>query len=90
MLVDITTSDVATGGNWSLDIADVEGILLRTAPSARRLNARDCPVCGASTYSLNGLIQGARVDERECPDCAYSFIAEPTADCQTPNVRTGG
>jgi hypothetical protein len=91
MLVDATTTDVPTGGNWTLDLADVEAILLATSgPSARRLNAGDCPVWGIPTYSLSGLLQGALVDERECPDCGYSFIAEPQPEQQTPNARTGG
>ena len=90
MLVDANTTDVPTGGNWSLDLADVEAILLgASGPAMRRVNAGDCPVCGIPTYSLSGLVQGARVDERECPDCGYSFIARPEPEHQTPNVRTG-
>jgi hypothetical protein len=90
MLVDDATSDVATGGNWTLDLADVEKILLGTGPSAQRLNARDCPMCGVPTYSLSGLVQGSLADERECPDCGYAFIAEARPEHQTPNARTGG
>ena len=89
MLVDAATNDVATGGNWSLDLADVEKILLGTDPTAQQLNAHDCPMCGTPTYSLSGLVQGALIDERECPDCGYSFIAEPQPRHQTPDVRTG-
>jgi len=77
MLVDSLSIAVPAGGNWSLDLAEVEQILLTTGPTARRLNARDCPNCGIPTYSLSGLIAGALIDDRECPDCGHSFIAEP-------------
>ena len=77
MLVDSLSPAVPAGGNWNLDLAEVEQISLTTGPTARRLNARDCPRCGVPTYSLSGLIAGALIDDRECPDCGHSFIAEP-------------
>lgn len=77
MLVDSLSTAVPAGGNWTLDLAEVEQILLTTGPTARRLNARNCPRCAAPTYSLSGLIAGALIDDRECPDCGHSFIAEP-------------
>ena len=78
MLLDPYTSAVVTGGDWSLDLADVEETLLGVVPGARRHNAHDCPICGSATYTLSGLIKGARVDERECPECCYMFNAAPT------------
>ncbi len=77
MLVDSLSAAVPAGGNWSLDLAEVEQILLSTGPTARRSNERNCPKCAAPTYSLNGLVAGALIDDRECPDCGHSFIADP-------------
>jgi hypothetical protein len=77
MLVDSLAKAVPAGGNWSLDLAEIEQILLTTGPTARRLNARDCPRCATPTYSLSGLVAGALIDDRECPDCGHSFIADP-------------
>ena len=77
MLVDSLSTAVPAGGNWSLDLAEVEQILLSTGPTARRLNERNCPKCAAPTYSLSGLVAGALIDDRECPDCGHSFIADP-------------
>jgi Zn ribbon nucleic-acid-binding protein len=78
MLIDPFTSAITTGGDWSLDLADVEHILLTVGPAARRANARDCPACSTPTYTLSGLVKGARVDERECPICGYTFVAQPS------------
>jgi hypothetical protein len=77
MLVDSLSVAVPAGGDWSLDLAEVEQILLSAGPTVRRLNARNCPTCAAPTYSLSGLVAGALIDDRECPDCGHSFIAEP-------------
>ena len=77
MLVDRLSVAMPAGGNWSLDLAEVEQILLSTGPAARRLNERNCPKCAAPTYSLSGLVAGALIDDRECPDCGHSFIADP-------------
>lgn len=77
MLVDSLSTVVPAGGDWSLDLGEIELILLGTDPAARRLNARDCPKCRTPTYTLNGLVAGALIDDRECPDCGHSFIAEP-------------
>jgi ribosomal protein S27AE len=77
MLVDALATVVPAGGDWSLDLGEIEQILLGTDPATRRLNARDCPKCAAPTYTLNGLVAGALIDDRECPDCGESFIAEP-------------
>jgi len=76
MLLDPYTSTVVTGGDWSLDLADVEQILLTAGPAARRQNDCDCPMCATPTYSLSGLLKDALVDERECPECGHSFIAK--------------
>jgi ribosomal protein S27AE len=76
MLVDRSSTAVPAGGDWSLDLGEVEQILLGTDPAARRLYARNCPKCGAQTHSLSGLVAGALVDDRECPDCGHSFIAD--------------
>ena len=75
MLVDSLSVAVPAGGNWSLDLAEVEQILLSNGPRARRSNARNCPKCAAPTHSLSGLVAGALIDDRECPDCGHSFIA---------------
>ena len=80
MLIDRLSTAVPAGGDWSLDLGEVEQILLGTDPAARRSNARDCPRCDAPTYSLSGLVAGALVDDRECPDCGHSFIADPGPD----------
>jgi hypothetical protein len=80
MLVDRSASSVPAGGNWSLDLGEVEHILLATGPAARRLSARNCPKCATPTHSLSGLVSGALTDDRECPDCGHSFIAEPNSN----------
>ncbi|HEX4982743.1 MAG TPA: hypothetical protein VFV63_13645 [Ilumatobacteraceae bacterium] len=77
MLVDSLAAAVPAGGNWSLDLGEVEHILLSAGPTVRRLNARNCPQCGAPTHSLSGLVAGALIDDRECPDCGHSFIGQP-------------
>jgi hypothetical protein len=76
MLLDPFTSTVVTGGDWSLDLADVEQILLTAGPAIRRQNDRNCPICATPTYSLSGLLKDAQVDERECPECGHAFIAK--------------
>ena len=76
MLIDPFTTTVVTGGDWSLDLADVEQILLTAGPATRRQNDRNCPKCSTPTYSLSGLLKDALVDERECPECGHSFIAD--------------
>jgi ribosomal protein S27AE len=80
MLVDRLSTAVPAGGNWTLELGEVEQILLETGPNARRLNARNCPSCGTPTHSLSGLVAGALIDDRECPECGNSFIAEPDLD----------
>ena len=81
MLIDPFTSAVTTGGDWSLDLADVEHILLTVGPAARHANARDCPTCSTPTYTLSGLVKGARVDEPRMSDMRLHICrpAEPTA-----------
>ncbi len=76
MLLDPFTATVVTGGDWSLDLADVEQILLTAGPATRRQNDCNCPICATPTYSLSGLLKDALVDERECPDCGHAFIAK--------------
>jgi ribosomal protein S27AE len=85
VLVDRLSTAVPAGGDWSLELGEVEQILLGTDLAARRSNARDCPRCGAPTHSLNGLVAGALVDDRECPDCGHSFIAD---DLLQPHTST--
>ncbi|HEX4982458.1 MAG TPA: hypothetical protein VFV63_12190 [Ilumatobacteraceae bacterium] len=90
MLLDPFTTTVVTGGDWSLDLADVEQILLTAGPATRRQNDRTCPKCATPTYSLSGLLKDALVDERECPECGHSFIAESGPEHQPPRADQSG
>ena len=85
MLLDPHTTAIVTGGDWSLDLADVEQVLLTAGPEVRTEQARKCPSCATPTYSLSGLVKGALVDERECPECGHSFIAESGPGLDLPH-----
>ena len=90
MLIDPFTTDVVTGGDWSLDLADVELVLLTAGPAARRESDRNCPRCATPSYSLSGLLKDALVDERECPECGHSFIATSVPEHDGPHADQPG
>ena len=86
MLIDPFTSTVVTGGDWSLDLADVEQILLTAGPATRQQHDRDCPRCATPSYTLSGLVKDALVDDRECPECGHAFIAKAGPENDAPQA----